>query len=182
MSPKISQRQRLLFLVAGVGILLLILDRIAFTPLVTLWRAHTAEITRLESSVVNGASLIDRAQSLQQTWADMQARALPKDPSQAEQDLISALDRCRRTSGIELGSIKPQWKRGTTDRSSHLECRVDATGSLATLGRFIYEVEKSTLALRLDSLALSTRDETGQKIALELVVSGLRLTPLEGKR
>jgi hypothetical protein len=182
MSQKISQRQRLLFLVAGISIALLILDRIAFTPLTALWRSHAAEITRLEADVANGTSLINRAQSLQQTWADMQARALPKDPSQAEQDLITALDRCRRTSGIELGSIKPQWKRGITDRSSLLECRIDATGSLATLGRFAYEVEKSSLALRIDSLAMSTRDETGQKIALELVVTGLRLSPLEAKR
>jgi len=182
MSQKITQRQRFLFLVAGISIALLILDRIAYTPLTALWRSHAAEIRKLEADVASGAGLIGRAQSLQQTWADMQSRSLPKDPSQAEQDLITALDRCRRTSGIELGSIKPQWKRGLTDRNSLLECRIDATGTLATLGRFVYEVEKSSLALRLDSLAMTARDDTGQKIALELVVTGLRLAPLEAKR
>jgi len=83
---------------------------------------------------------------------------------------------------VELGSIKPQWKRGQTSRYSQLECRVDATGSMATLSRFLYEVEKSTLALRVDSVELTSRDDTGQKLTLALLVSGLRLTPLEGKK
>jgi Tfp pilus assembly protein PilO len=62
-----------------------------------------------------------------------------------------------------------------------LECRVDATGAYTSLGRFLFEVEKSPLALRLESIDLSSRDETGQKISLSLVVTGLRLAPLEGK-
>jgi hypothetical protein len=112
----------------------------------------------------------------------MQSEALPKEPAQAEQDVISAFDRWGRSNNIELGSIKPQWKRGTTNRYSQLECRVDATGSLATLSRFLYEVEKSKLPLRVDSVELTSRDEYGQKLTLGLLVSGLRLSPLEGRQ
>jgi hypothetical protein len=42
-------------------------------------------------------------------------------------------------------------------------------------------VEKSTLALRVDSVELTARDESGNKLTLGLLVSGLRLIPLEGK-
>jgi hypothetical protein len=112
----------------------------------------------------------------------MQAQALPKDAAKAEQDLISAFDRWGRAANIELGSIKPQWKRGATNRYSQLECRVDATGTIATLSRFLYEVEKSTLALRVDSVELTSRDDIGQKLSLGLLVSGLRLVPLEGRQ
>jgi hypothetical protein len=59
---------------------------------------------------------------------------------------------------------------------------VDATGSLATITRFLYEVERSALPLRVDSIELTSRDEFGQKLTLGLLVSGLRLTPLEGKQ
>ena len=111
----------------------------------------------------------------------MQGGALPRDAAQAEQDLISAFDRWRQASSIELGSIKPQWKRGANERYSTLECRVDATGSLATLSRFLYELEKSPLALRLDSVELNARDESGQKLTLALIVSGLRFATLEAK-
>jgi hypothetical protein len=176
-----NNRQRLLIILAGAGVLLLVLDRIVFTPLVASWQNRTAELTRLKKSVANGRSLIERAARTQGLWTEMQTQALPKDPAQAEQELISAFDRWGRSSSVELASIKPQWKRGTGDRHSLLECRVDANGSLATLTRFLHEVEKSPLALRIESIELTTRDATGQKLSLALLVSGLRLSPLERK-
>jgi len=176
-----QNRQRLLIILVGVGLLLLILDHLVFTPLSDTWDAHSAEIVRLRNSVATGRSEIARAAQTQRVWAEMQAGALAKDPAQSEQDLISAFDTWGRASNIELGSIKPQWKSGATDRYSVLECRVDATGTIATLSRFLYEMEKSPLALRVDSVELSARDDNGQKLGLAVVVSGLRLVPLEGK-
>ena len=125
---------------------------------------------------------MERAERMESLWAEMQEKALPKDAAKAEQDLISAFDRWGRSSNVELGSIKPQWKRGQTNRYSQLECRVDATGSMATLSRFLFEVERSALALRVDSVEITSRDDTGQKLTLGLLVSGLRLAPLEGKK
>jgi hypothetical protein len=95
--------------------------------------------------------------------------------------VVSAFDRWGQSSSIEVGSIKPQWKRGANDRYSLLECRVDASGSLANLIRFLYEVEKSPIALRIESLELTSRDDYGQRLTLGLLVSGLRFAPLEGK-
>ena len=63
-----------------------------------------------------------------------------------------------------------------------MECRLDVTGTLSNLNRFLYELEQSALALRADSVDLSSRDDTGDRITLSLVVTGLRLAPMEGKR
>jgi hypothetical protein len=177
-----SNRQRLLMILAGAAVLLLVLDSLVLTPLTKGWQTRRAEISRLQKNVTEGRSMIERADRTRVLWAEMQAQALPKEAAKAEQDLITAFDRWGRATNIELGSIKPQWKRGATDRYSQLECRVDATGSLATLSRFLYEVENSTLALRVDSVELTSRDELGQKLTLGLLVSGLRLAPLEGKK
>jgi len=174
-------RQRLLMILAGAAVLLLVLDSAVLTPLTKGWQSRSAEIAKLQKNVTEGRGMIERATHTQATWAEMQAQALPKEAAKAEQDLISAFDRWSRASNIELGSIKPQWKRGTTARYSQLECRVDATGSLATLTRFLFEVEKSALALRVDSVELTSRDDLGQKLSLGLLVSGLRFAPLEGK-
>ena len=176
-----SNRPRLLMILAGSAVALLILDSVVFSPLTKTWGARRVEIARLEKNVTEGRSVIARADRTRAMWTEMQSQALPKDAAKAEQDLITAFDRWGRSSNIELGSIKPQWKRGTTNRFSQLECRVDATGTLASLGRFLFEVEKSTLALRVDSVELTARDESGNKLTLGLLVSGLRLTPLEGK-
>jgi hypothetical protein len=131
--------------------------------------------------VANGRGVLERAERTQGLWQEMQGQALPKDAAQAEQELFSAFDRWGRASNIEVGAIKPQWKKGQGDRHSLLECRIDATGSLTTLARFLYEVERSPLALRIESIELSARDNNGQRLTLALLVSGLRLTPLEKK-
>ncbi len=176
-----NNRQRLLIILATVAVALLIGDSLIVTPLVKSWRSRTAEIAKLKKDVVRGRSLIENGPRNRTRWKEMQDQALPKDAAQAEQDLISAFDRWGRSSNIELSSIKPQWKRGTSDRNSLLECRVDAIGTLATLSRFLHEVEKSPLALRVEAVELTTRDNGGQKLALGLLVSGLRFAPLEKK-
>lgn len=180
MSAAISPRQRWLLIMAGVGLVLLVLDRIIFTPLGHTWQAHGADIAGLRLSLANGRNTLAHEKQIRSAWADVQAGALPRDPAQAEQDLITAVDRWGRVSGVELGSIKPQWKKGGA-RYSLLECRVDATGSLPALSRFLYELERSPLALRVEALELTSRDDYGQKIGLSLTVSGLRLRPLEGR-
>lgn len=182
MKLNLPDRQRWLVIGAGAMVALYVLNAIVLEPLTDMWRAHSAEIVKLRKSVGDGRGLIARSGQLDRTWAEMQANALPKDPAQAEQDVISAFDRWGRANSIELSSIRPQWKRGGTDRYSLLECRVDATGTLATLSRFIYELEASPLALRVDSVELTARDDNGQKLTLGLIVSGLRLSPLERKQ
>lgn len=176
-----NNRQKLLLIVAAAGVFLLVLDQLVFTPMLKSWQARTAEIAQLKKSVAGGRGVLERGPRTQGVWKEMQSQALPRDPAQAEQELIAAFDRWGRASSIELASIKPQWKRGTKDQTSLLECRVDATGTLATLTRFLFEVERSPMALRIDSIELSARDTNGQRLSLALLVSGLRMTPLERK-
>lgn len=182
-----NNRQRLLLILTGAAVLLFVLDRLVLVPATKSWQARSAEIAQLKKNVASGRGVIERGPRTQALWKEMQTQALPKDAAQAEQDLISAFDRWGRASNIELGSIKPQWKQGQSarggsgERYSLLECRVDATGSLATLTRFLFEVERSPLALKIESIELSARDNNGQRLTLALLVSGLRLTPLERK-
>jgi len=182
MSKLTPNRQRLLMILAASAIGLLILDSAVRAPLTTAWQSRSAEIARLKKSVTEGRSMVERADRIRSLWAEMQTQAVPNDPAKAEQDLVTAFDRWGRAGSVELGSIKPQWKRGATSRYSLLECRVDATGSLASLSRFLYEVEKSALALRIESIELTARDENGQRLAMGLLITGLRLSPLEGRR
>jgi len=45
------------------------------------------------------------------------------------------------------------------------------------LSRFIYDVEKGPLGLKLESVDLTSRDNTGKQLSLGLQISGLVLTP-----
>ena len=138
MSTPSSKRQRLLMILAGTAVLLLVLDSLVITPMTAAWRSRGAEIARLKKMVAEGRSSIARADRTRAMWAEMQQQAMANEPAKAEQDLVTAFDRWGRAGGIELGSIKPQWKRGSSNRYSLLECRVDASGSLNGITRLLY--------------------------------------------
>jgi hypothetical protein len=55
------------------------------------------------------------------------------------------------------------------------ECRVDATGDLGKLSRFLYSVERDPMALKLELVELGARDKEGQQLSLGLQLSGLVL-------
>ncbi len=54
---------------------------------------------------------------------------------------------------------------------------MDAFGNLGALTRFLYNVEADPLALRLDVVELTARDDRGEQLTLGLQVSGLILNP-----
>ena len=174
----LKNRQQLLALFAGAVIGLFALDRLVVGPLYASWVGRTKSIAALRESITKGQSLIERETITRSVWNDMRKNTLPVDTSQAEKTLLEAFDLWSRESRVTVNSIKPQWKRGATAEHSLLECRVDAAGDLGTLAKFLYEVEKSELALRIDSVELTASDTRGRQLSLGLFVSGLRLAPL----
>ena len=182
MNLTIPDRQRWLVIAAAAMVALYLVDSIVFEPLTKLWTAHSAEIAVLRNSVTSGRSTIARAAQTERMWSEMQANALPKDPTQAEQEVGLAINRWIVANNIEVTSFRSQFKRGGTDKYSLYECRIDGIGNLATITRFLYELEHSPLALRVDSLELTSRDDGGSKLTLGLIITGLRLAPLERKQ
>jgi hypothetical protein len=56
-----------------------------------------------------------------------------------------------------------------------LECRASATGDIQSLSKFIYDAEKDPLAVKVESVEITSRDNNGQQLSLVLQVSGLVL-------
>ena len=72
------------------------------------------------------------------------------------------MDGWSRDSGAEITSIMPQWKNDATNYLT-LDCRVETAGDLNALSKFIYDIEKGPMMVRLDSVELSAHDNTGQQ-------------------
>jgi len=170
----ISNRQQLLAIMAIAVIALWIGDKVVFSPLTGLWKDRVKQIDELRKSVNQGNLLLERERSIRNRWAGMRTNTLPNNTSAAENLVLKAFDRWSQESRISVTSIKPQWKHNA-DEYMTLECRVDAFGSLSTLTRFLYDVEKDPLALKVDAVEITTRDNEGQQLSLALQVSGLLL-------
>ena len=177
----IKNRQQLLIIVASVAFGLLLADSLVFTPLTKAWQARTKRIAELSKQVKDGENLLKRAETLNARWAQMQRNALPVNHSAAEQQVLTAFDKWSQDARISVNSITPQWKRDR-DELETLECRVDAAGSLGTLARFLFNVEHDPMALKIESVEITSRDKDGQNLSLGLQVSGLVLNGTEEKR
>ena len=175
---KINNRQQLLVILAAVGVALLLGDKLVLSPLTTSWKERSDRIVELRKSVAQGKAMLDRGAALQRRWDNMRTNTLSTEISVAEQQILKAFDRWSQDSRISITSIKPQWKRTSEDYMT-LECRVDASGNLSTISRFLYNVEKDPLAVKVDALELNSKDNNGNEISLALQVSGLVLQSQE---
>ena len=171
---KIENRQQVLAAVAITAIALLLLDRIVFTPMTKAWKARSEEITQLQDKIHKGRELIARANITRDHWEQMKTNALSAET--AERVLINAFQRWSRESGASVSSIQPQWKPTEEDYAT-LECRANISGAVGSLAKFIYNIEKDAIALRIEELEITSKDDNGQNLSLGLQVSGLVFNP-----
>jgi hypothetical protein len=174
----IHNRQQLLAVIAIAAIALLAADRLVLAPLLASWDQRSSRLQELKQSVSQGQQLLQRRDTIHTRWNRMQTHALPSQTSLAEDLLLKAFDRWAQDSGASIGSIRPQRKTGDP-AFTLLECRADASGNLGNLARFLYELEKDPLALKVDLLEMTANDNNGQLLTLTLQVSGLILTSQE---
>ena len=171
---KIENRQQFLLALTIGAVALYIGVNFICVPLSHAWSARSAQIKLLRAKVSEGKQLIRREPVIRSRWSEMNTNTLPANTSLAEQQLLKAFDNWSRDTGADISSIMPQWKNDSTNYVT-LNCRVEASGNLGTLSRFIYDVEKGPAALKLDSVELSAHDPTGQQLTLGLQISGLAL-------
>jgi hypothetical protein len=170
----IKNRQQLLAIVAIAAVAFLAGDKFVLGPLVSNWRERTTRIAELKKSVSQGSQLITREQLIRTRWDHMRTNMLPNNTAVAEDEVFRAFERWSRESQVSVTSIKPQWKRNADDYVT-LECRADAFGSMQAVARFLYNVEKDPLPLRVESVEITARDNDGQQLSLALQVSGVLL-------
>ncbi len=172
----VTNRQQLLGILAIVALVLLVGDRMIFTPLVQSWKSRSEEIRDLKKNFDKGSYLLTRDRAIREHWDHMRTNALAGEFSIAEGQVLRSLDRWQQDSRIVVTSDKRNLKQNADDFST-LECHVDGSGNLSSLTRFIYEIEKDPLALKVDQIDLASQDDRGAQLTLSLQVSGLVLTP-----
>lgn len=174
---QIKNRQQVLLFITIGAVALFALDALVRAPLVKLWSARAAQITALRNQVSRGRVLIQREVGLNNHWADMQRKALTNNTSGAEQKVFHAIDSWAQDTGVIVNAITPQWKHDSDDYITY-ECRVDASGDISRLSRFLYRAEREPLALKMETVEISARDKEGQQLSMALQLSGLVLNPL----
>jgi hypothetical protein len=158
---------------AAIVVGLFIADRFVLTPLYRTWSSRSDEIAELRASLNEAQSLLEREEAIKEQWADMNARSLPKSTGDTESLVLRSVSEWASEAGVALSGMKPRW---SDDKESILlECRASGSGSLRSIIQFVYSIETSPLALRVDELTLASTDERGARLNLDLRLTGLVL-------
>ncbi len=173
---EIKNRQQMLIVLAIAAVALLAGDKLVVTPLVKAWDNRSRDIKQLRQRVSEGQALLRREQTIRSRWATMKDNTLTNNTSAAEQRFFRSIDSWAGSSRVSILAVTPQWRRDADDHATY-QCRVDASGTLSSLSRFLYEIQNDPMAVRLESVELTARDKEGQQLAMALQLSGLVLTP-----
>ena len=173
---KLTKRE----IILGLSTAAVVLTAFVLMPLAGVWSSRQAQIRELRARVSDGNQVIRSEARTRSHWADMQANALPANTSLAEQQLFKAVDEWSHSSGAEVTSLMPQWKNDSTNYMT-LSCRVETSGDLGALSKFLYDVERGPMAVRLDSVELTERDKDGQQLTMSAEINGLALNRSDKK-
>ena len=148
---KPADRPKLLIGLAIAAIALFAGDKLVYSPLSNLWDKRTKEISELRRKINEGSAMIRQEQVYQRRWSEMRTNALPDNQSVAFERVSKAFYDWAEESRVSLDSVTPQWKNDSEDHKT-VVCRVNATGTLWMLARFIYDIESDPMGLKVESL------------------------------
>lgn len=173
-------REKLLMVVAGAVFGLLILDKAVIGPLSESWKQRAQQINYLTLDVTKGRQLVARDKLIRERWREMEARALPDSRSDSESAVLNRVDEWSRSARLKPSQILPRWN--DEDDHAKLNCRLEASGDMESVMRFIYDLDGEQLALRVESFDLLSQDKQGRNLVLDMTLSGLELPKREEKR
>jgi len=173
---KIETRQQFLIVLTIAVAALFVGERLIYEPLANWWSMRSQKVVELRKQVADGRLLLQRERSLRSRWDQMRTNALSADTSLAEQQVLKAFDNWSQDSSVTLTGITPQWNDDASNYVT-IDWRVEAAGDLSALSRFLYDIEDGPMALKLESVNISARDDTGQQFTLGLQINGLALRP-----
>lgn len=171
-------RQTVLVVATGVCLCILAADRLLITPTVRAWEERTKRIRELRTAIASSESLLSQRGGWQDRRQALRTYMLPAIPSEAEDMVVKSVDRWARESGLQLTSLRPRLKTGGEARDL-LEVNVAGTGPMASIARFLFELETAPLALAIEELDVSSRKQAGASLLLNLRLTGLLKTTEE---
>jgi len=150
-------------------------DRVVLSPLVKLWKQRSQKITEIKRSLNKGRALIARESDLREQWQEMKRHSLPAEVSVAENQVLQSLSRWSQESRLGVTSLKPRWTQEGQDHMK-MECRAATQGRIEAVARFLYDLERDPLALRVEQIEMAARDDNGRDLTLDVRFTGLLLT------
>ncbi len=169
-----EKRQKLLTIGAIAAVALLAGDFMILTPLANAWKSRADRIDALRVKVSKGQATLDRETSTRARWDKYKRRGLTEDRAGSESDVLKLVSDWSSQSRFNVSSIRPNWRDDEKDHV-RLHCRVAGEGDIASIARFLFQLDAAETAIRAESIELTARDKEGRKLGMDLELSGLQI-------
>ena len=168
-----AQRRKWLTVAAVALVGLYFADRLLITPLTDMALRRNARIADLRESVDDARTLVGRADALERRWDRMLATSLPTNEAEAEGLVLGSVSAWAAEAGLQVTALRPRWTDDADVRT--LECRATGFGTIGQTAAFVYAIETSPLALKIEEMTLAAADDAGGRLSLDLRFTGLVL-------
>lgn len=169
------KRERLLILGAAICVALLLGDRLVVSPLANLWKERADRIAILQKDLARTELLLEREEDIRDRWNEMRSRSLPASQAEAERVTLDAIASWSRSSGLQVSSIRPQWRAEEKGGERRVDFRLSADGGLGQIARFLYELERDNTPARVEDLDITSRDDNGRMLGVDIRFSAICL-------
>ena len=168
----LTKREKYIVWITLALIVFLLADRVLVSPWLNHRRAISEEKEFLLDELERARILEARQEQFLPAWQAVVGETMHRDRAAAESQILHAVRGWAREAGLTLASIRPE-RIIEHEQMEEMVFQLSGQGSMATVVEFLFQLESSTLPVRVGELQLSTRTEGRDDLVLQLKLSTL---------
>jgi Tfp pilus assembly protein PilO len=170
----LSKRERMILVwtVAVVGIALLY--NFVISPILDARAEFQSEKQKLTEEIEKAKEVLSKKEALSKEWGERIDNGLNDDVSATESGVLNAIRIWAQNYGLTLSSVKPERERSDSKgEMKEISFNMACSGNMTSVGQFLWQIENSTLPLRITEFQLGSREDDGKEMSLQLKLSAL---------
>ena len=169
----LSKRERTIALVTVSAVVILLLDQLVLSPVMTQFEQLRADDEKYTKELADANSLFMHRKATEARWNQMIADGLKFDAAETEAALDRAVYDWAQGSGVTLKSCTPEHM--TQKDRPEVVLYVVGTGNMNAVAHFLYRAQTSRLPVQPEDLEIGSRREATDDLTVTLHISGLYL-------
>ena len=170
----LSKREKYIVICTVAILAAFVLDRYALSPLLAMREETRTRKQQVTAQWDKGFGLLDRQKLMEKRWNQYSEQGISEKASDTTSRVLHELRNWSGQYGVNLSSITPDRVSSKKEENfQEITFLVSGTGNMNSIGHFLYQLEHTTLPLRLKDIQLSSRQEAADDMSLQVRVSAI---------
>ena len=167
----LSKREQIIAIIAVAAVGFLVLSKFVISPVAGKLNQLETQKQQLLVELNEAQKLFQRRRIMEKDWRAMLAEGL-RNEVEAESRIARATDGWSREARLTLSSLKPD--RAAAEKGlTEITFAVAGTGTLQAVSQFLWQVETTSLPIKVKDMQLGSSNESGQSMSVQLHLSAI---------